>query len=179
MIKFIIILLIVFLTSCAPKQEVIAPNDILLSIKNYTCKMNITYFSNKNTTEYTALQAYNSVGTYSMEFLDDDNFKVSFDKNILNISSEPLGISSTSLNYPEINTNPLFLSYFINTYFNSELSKDITTEENKISLILPENNSYLYSATLYFENNLPASLTYFDKNGTAKVNIIYNEFKSL
>ena len=31
----------------------------------------------------------------------------------------------------------------------------------------------------YFENNLPASLTYFDKNGTAKVNIIYNEFKSL
>ena len=100
MIKFIIILLIVFLTSCAPKQEVIAPNDILLSIKNYTCKMNITYFSNKNTTEYTALQAYNSVGTYSMEFLDDDNFKVSFDKNILNISSEPLGISSTSLNYP-------------------------------------------------------------------------------
>ena len=54
-----------------------------------------------------------------------------------------------------------------------------TTEENKISLILPENNSYLYSATLYFENNLPASLTYFDKNGTAKVNIIYNEFKSL
>ena len=114
-----------------------------------------------------------------MEFLDDDNFKVSFDKNILNISSEPLGISSTSLNYPEINTNPLFLSYFINTYFNSESSKDITTEENKISLILPENNSYLYSATLYFENNLPASLTYFDKNGTTKVNIIYNEFKSL
>ena len=179
MLKFIIILLIVFLTSCTPKQEVIVPNDILLSIKNYTCKMNITYFSNKNTTEYAALQTYNSTGTYSMEFLDDDNFKVSFDKNILNISSEPLGISSMSLSYPEINTNPLFLSYFINTYFNSESSKDITTEENKISLVLPQNNSYLYSATLYFENNLPASLTYFDKNGTAKVNIIYNEFKSL
>ena len=179
MIKFIVFFLFFLLTSCAPHKEVISPNDILLSIKDYTCKMSITYFSNKNTTEYNALQSYTSNGTYSMEFLDDDNFKVNFDKNILNITSEPLGISSTSLNYPELNTNPLFLSYFINTYFNLESSKDILTEENKISLVLPENNSYLYSATLYFENNLPASLTYFDKNGTAKVNIIYNEFKSL
>lgn len=179
MIKIIIALIVILLTSCTPKQEIISPNDILLSIKNYECKMNITCFSNKNTTEYTALQTYNSLGTYYMEFLDQDNLKITFDRNILNISSEPMNISSTTQNYPEINANPLFLSYFINTYFNLETSKDLTVENNKISLTLPENNSYLYSATLYFENNLPASLTYFDKNGTAKVNIIYNEFKSL
>ena len=66
MIKFIIIFMIFLLTSCSPKTSTISPNDILLSIKDYTCKMNITYFSNKNTTEYTATQAYSSDGIYSM-----------------------------------------------------------------------------------------------------------------
>jgi hypothetical protein len=140
--------------------------------------MTITYFSNKNTTEYLATQTYASEGLYSMEFLDDENFKIFYDKGLLNISSLPLNISSVLENYPEINTNPLFLSYFINTYFNSEDNQNITVEENKISVVLPENNNYLHSSTLYFENNKPASLTYFDKNGTPKVNIIYNEFKS-
>ena len=178
MIKFIMIVLIVLLTACTKDVTPISPNDILLSIKDYSCKMNITYFSNKNTTEYIATQTYSSDGIYSMEFLDNENFKITYDKNSLNIASLPLNISSTTLNYPEINSNPLFLSYFINTYFNSEESNNITIEENKISMTLPDNNSYLYSSTLSFENNLPASLTYFDKNGTPKVNIIYNEFKS-
>ena len=178
MIKFIMISLLLLLTSCSPKTTPMSPNDILLSIKDYSCKMNITYFSNKNTTEYIATQTYSPNGIYSMEFLDDENFKITYDDNSLNISSNPLAISSTTTNYPETNSNPLFLSYFINIYFNSEKREDISIDENKISIILPENNSYLYSSTLSFENNQPASLTYFDMNGTPKVNIIYNEFKS-
>ena len=178
MIKFIIIAMVILLTACSPKTCPMSPNDILLSIKDYTCKMTITYFSNKNTTEYIAPQAYSSNGLYSMEFLDDENLKITYDNNLLNISSLPLNISSATDNYTEINANPLFLSYFINTYFNSENHESITVEEDKISVILPENNNYLYSSTLYFENNKPTSLTYFDKNGTTKVHIIYNEFKS-
>lgn len=177
MIKFIILLL-VFLTACSPKNITMSPNDILLSIKNYSCKMNITYFSNKNTNEYIATQAYSSDGIYSMEFLDEENLKINYDKNSLNIASNPLNISSLTSNYPEINTNPLFLSYFINTYFNCEKTDNITVEENKISIILPENNNYLYSSTLLFKDNIPYSLTYFDVNGETKVNIIYNEFES-
>ena len=83
-----------------------------------------------------------------------------------------------------VKKDSLFLGQFnslIKTNFPFSLSVSqlfVAVEENKVSIILPQNNDYLYSATLYFENNLPASLTYFDKNGTPKVNIIYNEFKS-
>lgn len=179
MIKFIILFFVLLLTSCSLKSTPMSPNDILLSIKDYTCKMTITYFSNKNTTNYTASQTYSSDGLYSIEFLDTENLKILYDKDVLNISSFPMNISSITEPYPEINENPLFLSYFINTYFNSENHKNITVEENKISIVLPQNNNYLHSATLYFENNQPSSLTYFDKNGITKVNIIYNEFKSV
>jgi len=177
MIKFIIVM-IFLLTACSNKIPPMSPNEILLSIKDYSCKLDITCFSNKNITNYAAYQEYSSTGIYSMEFLDDENFKISYNKNLLSISSLPLDISSSISNYPELNSNPLFLSYFINTYFNLENPDKLTISENKISMILPENNSYLYSATLTFQNNNPTSLTYFDKNGCQKINIIYNEFKS-
>ena len=179
MIKFIMFIIVLLLTACSNNHLVpTSPNQLLLSIKDYTCKLNITCFSNKNTTNYFASQTYSSTGIYSMEFLDEENFKIVYDKNLLSLSSDALDIYSNISNYPEINSNPLFLSYFINTYFNLENHNTVTIDENKISMILPENNSYLYSATLTFQNNLPASLTYFDKNGCKKINIIYNEFKS-
>ena len=91
-------------------------------------------------------------------------------------------VSNTTIElkeYIELNKNPLFLSYFINTYFNLEDSNNIKLTDDSIEIILPNNNVYLYSAKLQFKNNEPYSLTYFDKNGNMKVNIIYNEFTSI
>ena len=79
-------------------------------------------------------------------------------------------------NYAEVNQNPLFLSYFINTYFNSEEIVNTKIKENSIHIILPNYNNSPHSAKLIFENNKPYTLTYFDENGNAKVNIIYSEF---
>ncbi len=175
--KILAILSILMLVACSKvSNSPKTPNDILLAIKNYSCKMDITYYSNKNTTKYLALQEYLSSGSYSMEFLDQDNLKINYENSILKITSKLFETSMDYLNYEELNKNPLFLSYFINTYFNMENSDDINVSSNSINIILPNNNQYLYSAELTFENELPHSLTYFDENGNQKVNIIYSEF---
>lgn len=173
--KIILILLILTLSACT-KTITKTPHEILLSIKDYSCKMKITYFSNKNSNEYIATQSYLSSGKYSMEFSDKNNLKINFESSNLNISTNIDGANINYENYNELNQNPLFLSYFINTYFNTENTTNIKLENNIISLTLPSYNEYLYSAKLEFKNNLPHTLTYFDKNGKAIVNIIYNEF---
>lgn len=114
-----------------------------------------------------------------MEFLDDEGLKIDYQNSNLNIISNVSNIPIELKEYIEINKNPLFLSYFINTYFNLENSNNIKSTNDSIELILANNNAYLYSAKLQFKNNRPHSLTYFDKNGNVKVNIIYNEFTSI
>lgn len=174
--KIIPLLLICILTACSSKITQKSPNKILLNIKDYSCKMQISCFSNKNITEYTALQSYSSLGKYSMEFLDKENLKIDYENSILSITSKLFDESFETKNYKELNQNPLFLSYFIKTYFNLEETNNTEITENKIRITLPNHNSYLYSAELSFKNNLPHTLTYFDENGNAKVNIIYSEF---
>lgn len=175
--KIILILFVCLLTSCSEFRDK-KPHELLLSIKNYSCEMQITCFSNKNTTCYTAVQGYQSTGIYTMEFLDSENLKINYENSSLILSAFPIDVSIIFHDYPEINSNPLFLSYFINTYFNTEDINKINHTDTKISLTLPEINEYLSFAELSFKNNLPYSLSYFDKNGKVKVNIIYNEFNS-
>jgi len=174
--KFLVIFLICILTGCTKKITPQSPNELLLGIKDYSCKMQISYFSNKNSTEYLAIQSYSSLGKYSMEFLDNDNLKINYENSNLNITSNLANTSINLSNYKELNKNPLFLSYFINTYFNTEIKNNIKIFDDSIHLILPTNNQYLYSAELLFKDNVPYSLSYFDENGNVKVNIIYNEF---
>jgi len=169
-------IIIITLSACSNKITQKSPNDILLSIKDYSCKMQISYFSNKNATEYSASQSYSSAGIYSMEFLDTENLKINYENNILNITSKLFETPFEIPNYKELNQNPLFLSYFINTYFNTEEKNNIKTSQDSIHITLPTHNNYLYSAELKFKNNIPYTLTYFDENGNIKVNIIYNEF---
>lgn len=174
--KVIPLIFIFMLTSCTVKSPCKTPNELLLSIKNYSCKMQISSFSNKNSTEYLALQSYSSLGKYSMEFLDNENLKISYENSVLNITSNLFDKTLEEKDYPELNKNPLFLSYFINTYFNLENSNNVKTTANSIYMTLPDSNDIIYSAELTFNNDLPHTLTYFDKNGNIKVNIIYNEF---
>ena len=174
--KILLLISIVLLTACSKNVPQKTPNELLLSIKDYSCDMKISYFSNKNSNTYLATQNYSTLGEYSMEFLDDKNLKISYKNSTLNISSNDPILEITNTNYAELNENPLFLTYFISTYFNIEESKNIKTDENSVYLELPNHNEYLFSAKLVFKNNLPYSLTYFDKNGNAKVNIIYNKF---
>ena len=177
--KIVCILIILSLTACSNNITPKSPHELLLAIKNYNCELKISYFSNKNSNEYIAHQAYSSEGIYSMEFLDNENLKINYKDSNLNIDSKVVNIPLELKEYLEINKNPLFLSYFINTYFNLENSDNVKSTEDSIELILPYSNAYLYSAKLQFENNKPYSLTYFDKNGNMKVNIIYNEFTSI
>ena len=174
--KILLLTFIFLLSGCSNKIPKKTPNELLLAIKDYSCKMQISYSSNKNLTNYTAIQSYSSTGNYSMEFLDTENLKINYENSILNISSELSENNLELQNYPEINQNPLFLSYFIKTYFNSEESNNIEITEDTILLKLPNYNNSLHSAKLTFKNNLPYILTYFDVNGNEKVNIIYNEF---
>ena len=174
--KILMFFFIIFLSACNQSMLQKTPNELLLAIKDYSCNMKISYFSNKNSNTYLATQNYSTLGEYSMDFFDDNQFKINYKDSTLNISSGTHNLTITNKNYTESNENPLFLTYFINTYFNMEESDKIKTNENSIYLELPNHNEYLFSAKLIFENNLPYSLTYFDKNGKAIVNIIYNEF---
>lgn len=174
--KILIFFIIISLTSCSKNILPKSPNELLLEIKDYSCKMQISFYSNKNTNEYIATQSYLSTGTYSMEFLSGENLKIDYKNSILNISSELAKTPLTFTEYEELNKNPLFLSYFINTYFNSESTDDIKISNDCVELVLPKNSQYLHSAKLYFKNNIPYELSYFDEHGNIKVNIIYNEF---
>ena len=174
--KALLFIILFCLTACSNKVTPKTPNEILVSIKDYSCKLEISYFSNKNTTTYLASQKYSSIGEYNMEFLDKENLKINYSNSNINISTSLLEKNLELSNYKELNQNPLFLCYFINTYFNLENSTDIKTTENSIHIPLPNYNSHLSSAKLIFKNNLPYELTYFDENGNARVNIIYSEF---
>ena len=111
-----------------------------------------------------------------MEFLDTENLKINYENSLLDITSNLFEENLEIPNYTELNQNPLFLSYFINIYFNSEESNSAKITENSIHITLPNYNNALYSAELIFNNNLPHTLTYFDTNGNEKINILYNEF---
>ena len=78
--------------------------------------------------------------------------------------------------YENLNTNPLFLSYFLNSYFNSASENILECNLDKVSINLPSNNPYLSYATLTLTNNIPHSLTYYDENNKPKLSIIYNKF---
>ena len=174
--KIITILLILILSACSNNPTQKTPDEILLSIKDYSCKMQILSTSNKNVTNYLASQSYSSAGQYSMEFLDKENLKIDYENSILRITSSLFENNFEIQNYKELNQNPLFLSYFIHTYFNLEESSLIEKNDNSIHITLPNYNNYMHSAKLTFNNNLPYTLTYFDENGNERVNIIYNEF---
>lgn len=174
--KFFIILSIIFLCSCSKENEPQNVNELLMSIKNYDCSMNITFHSNKNLVTCIANQTYTYPEKYSINFLDNTNFSISYSNKMLTICNNFLNLTENKNNYENINTNPLFLSYFLNSYFNSKPENIITSNFDEISIILPNNNSYLESASLKLKDNIPSSLVYYDKNKNPKINIIYTKF---
>lgn len=168
---------LIFLTSCHKPASQKDIHELLLSIHHYACRFDVTFHSNKNSNTYTAIQEYNADGSYYMEFLDPDQLKIQYSDNTLHLSSN-LSSTQYTQSYQELNQNPLFLSYFLNHYFNTEDSSILSKTPTSVTLKMPQYNDYLYQATLTIENNLPKTLTYCDKNGTPKVNIIYSEFQS-
>lgn len=173
--QLFIIICIIFLCSCSNNTEPQNVNEILMSIKNYNCSMEITFHSNKNQITAFANQLYKYPNIYSLDFFNDHN-SISYSDKMLTLSNNFLNLSTTYTEYENSNTNPLFLSYFLNSYFNSSTENIIESNFETISIKLPNNNSYLSKATLILENKLPYSLTYYDKNNNTKINIIYTKF---
>jgi len=137
--------------------------------------MDITFHSNKNDINCSAKQIYNYPGTYSLHFFDN-NLSLTYSEKMLTLANNFLNLSESYENYENLNTNPLFLSYFLNSYFNSSTENILESNLEKVSINLPTNNPYLSYATLTLQDNTPRTLTYYDKNNNPKVNIIYNEF---
>ena len=135
--------------------------------------MEISFHSNKNIITCSANQTYNYPDNYSLQF-SDDALSLSYSEKMLTLANNFLNLSTSYENYENLNTNPLFLSYFLNSYFNSSSENILESNLQKVSINLPNNNSYLSHATLELRNNIPYSLTYYDKNNKPKINIIYN-----
>lgn len=174
--KILILFIMLILTSCCKPSSSSDINSILLSIKDYTCDMEITFFSNKNSIISNATQKYNYPDNYTINFQDSNNLSIDYSDKMLVISNTFFNSSESYPNYENINTNPLFLSYFLNSYFNSPQQNIISCDSNSVSIILPKNNAFLNKATLNVNNNIPYSLTYYDENNEPKINIIYNKF---
>lgn len=137
--------------------------------------MDITFYSNKNEVTCLANQTCKYPDNYSLQF-SDNGLSLSFSEKMLTLANNFLNLSTNYENYENLNTNPLFLSYFLNSYFNSSTENVLESNLQKVSINLPNNSSYITYATLELQNNLPYSLTYYDKNNKPKINIIYNEF---
>lgn len=174
--KIFVLIAFIFLCSCSPKTQPQNVNALLMSIKNYECSMDITFYSNKNTISCLANQTYNFPDNYSLDFATPTPLYVSYSDKMLTLSNNFLNLSESYNEYENLNSNPLFLSYFLNSYFNSPPENILENNLDKVSIILPNNNSYLAQATLTLHDNLPYSLTYYDKNDNEKLNIIYNKF---
>jgi len=174
-LKLLIILSLIFLCSCQKQFEPQDINALLMSIKNYDCTMDITFYSNKNEIICLASQTYQYPNNYSLQF-SDSSLSLSYSEKMLTIANNFLNLSTNYENYENLNTNPLFLSYFLNSYFNSSSENILESNLQKVSINLPNNNSYLSHATLTLQDNTPYSLTYYDKNNKPKLNILYNKF---
>ena len=174
--KTLIILSFVFLCSCSNKTQSTDINTLLLSIKNYECSMDITFHSNKNLITCSAKQIYTYPDNYSLNFSDNQILSISYTDKMLTLSNSFLNLSKSYDEYENLNTNPLFLSYFLNSYFNSASENILECNLDKVSINLPSNNPYLSYATLTLTNNIPHSLTYYDENNKPKLSIIYNKF---
>ena len=171
--KLFIILCLLLLSACkdsSPKDI----NEVLMNIKNYSCEMKIETFSNKNIILFNANETYKYPDIYTITF--DDSTNINYSNNKLSIFNNLLKIQKEFDEYKNINQNPLFLSYYLNTYFNSPSENILKLDNSEVTIALPSNNPFLYTATLKLENNIPSSITYFDKNGTEKINIIYSKF---
>ena len=174
--KVFIIFILIFLCSCSNNSEPKDINTLLISIKNYECLMDINFHSNKNIINCSAKQIYNYPDDYSLNFTDNQNLSISYTDKMLTLANDFLNLSTSYDNYENLNTNPLFLSYFLNSYFNSSSENILESNLNKVSINLPNNNSYLSYATLELQNNIPYSLIYYGKNNKPKLSIIYNKF---
>jgi len=174
-LKILIVLSLIFLCSCQKQSEPQDINTLLMSMKSYECNMDITFHSNKNNIICSATQIYNYPEKYSLVF-SDDTLSLSYSEKMLTLSNTFLNLSTSYSHYENLNTNPLFLSYFLNSYFNSSSENILESNLEAVSINLPNNNSYLSHATLTLKDKTPHSLTYYDKNNNPKINIIYTEF---
>ena len=121
-------------------------------------------------------EVYNYPDNYSLNFSDNQSLSISYTDKILTLSNNFLNLSESYDEYENLNTNPLFLSYFLNSYFNSTSENILECNLDRVSINLPSNDSHLSHATLILTNNIPYSLTYYNKNNKPKLSIIYNKF---
>ena len=111
-----------------------------------------------------------------MSFSENNQLSINYSDKMMTLTNNFLNLSENYTNYENLNTNPLFLSYFLNSYFNTSPENIIESSLDKVSINLPNNNEYLSHATLTLKDNTPYSLSYYDKNNTEKINIIYSKF---
>jgi len=154
-----------------------------LELNAYETIMDVRVYSNKNTREYQMKQTYSSPNIYSSEVLkpvEIKGVKSIFDGEILTVLNPNIPDEKIFENYNVPAENPLFLSCFLNRYFNKD---NRSVEGNNNFTIMKgqmiNNDMAINKGELTIDNKtkLPIKLEYYDVNGNLKIDIIYNEFK--
>lgn len=149
----------------------------------YEAIMDVRVYSNKNIREYQMKQVYSSPNTYSSEVLkpvEIKGVKSTFDGKTLTVMNPNIPDEKIFENYNVPAENPMFLSYFLNRYYNKD-SRTVEGNNNftimKAQMINNDMSINRGELTIDNKTKLPIKLEYYDVNGKLKFDIIYNEFK--
>lgn len=148
----------------------------ILETKEYSTKIKVTVYSNKNQNQYTMEQYENIEGNRSSAKLLDDNIAMNLENNKLVISNTKLNLQKVYENYNQITKNYLFLSNFIKEV---DLKKIEETEKHIILNTQEDNNKYLHKKTLYInrQTSLPEKMIIIDDEQNVKTIIEYIEIE--
>ena len=155
-------------------------NDLIediLNISSYEAELEVTINSNKTTNKY-LLHQYYIEPNLSKQVVkaprDIEGLEIIYNGNKLEIKNTNLGLSKIYENYTYLNTNILWLNFFIENCNTNKYTTDETENEVILNAIIQEYNGKLYISK---ETNLPTKIEILDNSNQTKIYIEYKEIK--
>jgi len=155
-------------------------NDLIeniLNISSYEAAIEVTINSNKTTNKYLLQQYYLEPNLSKQIVKEPSNIEVLeiiYNGNKLEIKNTNLGLSKIYENYTYLNTNILWLNFFIESCNINKYTIEETENEIILNTKIQEYNGKLY---INKKTNLPTKIEVLDNSNQAKIYIEYKEIK--
>ena len=155
-------------------------NDLIediLNISSYEAQLEVTINSNKTTNKY-ILHQYYLEPNLSKQIVKSpnniENLEIIYNGNKLEIKNTNLGLSKIYENYTYLNTNILWLNFFIKSCNTNKYTTEETDSEIILNTKIGEYNGELY---INKKSNLPTKIEILDNSNQSKIYIEYKEIK--
>ena len=182
-----ITMIFVFTVGCTNKEYTADElyedfKDQISKVSSYTCIAKVEAIGNKENTTYIFKHTYKKPDYYKLEVKSPKNLKgktIEYKNNKIIINNPKI---NDTVEFKNINNDAryLFIGDFINNYRNDENTKlELTENELKIEVKIPDNNKYFNKQILYVNNNTktPDKMEIVDNEENPRFIVTYEGFK--